>query len=163
MAEYPISNVLKMIPYGFYSITSRHNDDVNIMVANWLTQASFEPQLVALGLQKTSYSYDLIEKGQVFAVNLFRKEDQDAIKPFTKSRTKKPNKVKDAEFTPGPETGAPILKASAAFLECKVVNKLETGGDHDIILGEVVSAGINKPGEADETLTLPHIGWSYAG
>ena len=163
MTDYPISKVLRMMPYGFYAISSRAGEEVNIMVANWLTQASFEPQLVVLGLQKTSHTHGLIEQGQVFAVNLFRKEDQEAIKPFTKSRAKNRDKVQDAKFSPGPETGSPILDAAAAYFECKVVAKFETGGDHDIILGEVVGAGINKPGEAKETLTLPYIGWSYAG
>ncbi|MBW8010364.1 MAG: flavin reductase family protein [Chloroflexi bacterium] len=163
MTDYPISKVLKMMPYGFYAISSRDGEEVNIMVANWLTQASFEPQLVALGLQKTSHTYGLIKQGQVFAVNIFRKEDQEAIKPFTKSRAKNPDKVKNAKFSPGPETGCPVLDEAAAFIECKVVAKFETGGDHDIMLGEVVGAGINKPGEANDSLTLPHIGWSYAG
>ena len=163
MSEKPISDALKMIPYGFYAITSASGSDVNIMVANWLTQASFEPQLVALGLQKTSHTYGLVEKGKVFAVNLFKQADAEAIKPFTKSREKNPDKVKDAAYTPGPETGAPILEAAAAYLECRVVGKLETGGDHDVILGEVVGAGVSKPGPAGETLNLPELGWSYAG
>lgn len=157
------SEALKRMAYGFYAITSRHKDEVNFMVANWLTQASFEPQLIALALQKTSHTYGLIEKGKVFAVNIFNKEDQEAIKAFTKSRAKNPDKGKDTAYTEGAETGCPILEDAAAYVECKVVDKLETGGDHDIILGKVVGGGVQKPGEAAETLTLPHIGWSYAG
>jgi hypothetical protein len=30
-------------------------------------------------------------------------------------------------------------------------------------VGKVVNAGILKPGEVADTLTLPHVGWSYAG
>lgn len=163
MFDVPISDALKLIPYGFYALSSHTADDDNIMVFNWFTQASFDPQLVAVGLQKTSHTYGLIEAGQVFAVNIFRAENENAIKPFTKSRAKNPDKMKAVEFSRGPATDCPILPDAAAYLECKVVGKLETGGDHDIILGEVVNAGIRKPGEAADTLSLPHIGWNYAG
>jgi flavin reductase (DIM6/NTAB) family NADH-FMN oxidoreductase RutF len=105
----------------------------------------------------------LIERGGVFAVNLFRKEDVEAIKPFTKGRSKNPEKMKDAQFESAPETGCPILEGSAAYVECRVVRIVDTGGDHDIVVGEVVGAAVAKPGEASETLSLLDLGWSYAG
>lgn len=163
MSDDPIKDVLNMIPYGFYGITSRNGDEVNAMVANWLTQASFEPRLIALALQKTSHSYGVIEAGRVFAVNIFNKADEEAIKPFTKSRKKNPDKMKDAKYSEAPETGCPVIEGAAAYLECKVLQIVDTGGDHNIVVGEVVGAGVSKPGEAADSLTLVDIGWSYAG
>lgn len=163
MSDDPIKQALRMMPYGFFSITSRHGDDVNVMVANWVMQVSFEPRLIALGLQKTSYSYGLIKDGGVFAVNIFNKADIQEIKSFTKSRAKNPNKVETADFTPGPVTGCPILAGAAAYLEVKVQQVVDVGGDHDIVVGEVVGAGVRTPGDASDTLTLASIGWSYAG
>jgi flavin reductase (DIM6/NTAB) family NADH-FMN oxidoreductase RutF len=163
MSGDPIKDVLRMMPYGFYSITSKAEDDVNAMVANWVTQVSFEPRLLALGIQKSCYTRELIGKSEVFVVNLFRKEDVDAIKPFTKGRSKNPDKMRDAQYEPAPETGCPVLEDSAAYVECRVARIVDTGGDHDIVLGEVVGAGVTKPGEASETLSLLDLGWSYAG
>jgi flavin reductase (DIM6/NTAB) family NADH-FMN oxidoreductase RutF len=163
MSEDAAKSVLKRMPYGFYSITSRHGDDVNAMVANWLTQASFEPRLVVLGLQKTCYTHGLIEKGRVFAVNLFNKEDEEHIKPFTKGRSKNPDKMKEVAYTEAPETGCPVLEGAAAFMEFKVVDILDVGGDHDLVVGELVNAESLKDSEVEDTLSLPHIGWSYAG
>jgi flavin reductase (DIM6/NTAB) family NADH-FMN oxidoreductase RutF len=163
MSDDAISDALKMMPYGFYALGSHTEDDDNLMVCNWFIQVSFEPRLVALGLQKTSHTYGLVEKSGVFAVSLLRREDEEAIKPFTKSRAKNPDKMKGAQYSPGKETQCPILDAAAAYLECGVVRKLETGGDHDIILAEVVNAGVRAPGKPEETLSLPAIGWSYAG
>ena len=163
MSDDPIKDVLRRMPYGFYGITSKHGDDVNAMAANWVTQASFDPRLISLCLQITSYSYQLIEKGRVFAVNLFLKEDVDFLKPFTKSRAKRPEKMSEASFTFGPLTGCPILDECAAYFECKVVKIVETGGDHNIILGEVLAADIIKEGDVDQSLTLLDLGWSYAG
>jgi len=163
MSNDPIKDVLNRIPYGFYSITSRAGDEVNIMVATWLMQSSFEPRLLTLALQKTSHTHSLVEQGRVFAVNIFNVDDQEAIKNFTKGREKDPDKVKNASYKPGPETGCPILDSAAAYLECRVQQIIDVGGDHDLVVGEIVGAGERKPGEAEDCLTLLDIGWSYAG
>ena len=163
MSDDPIKDVLTRIPYGFYSLTSHFEDDVNAMVFNWFSQVSFSPRLVAVGLARKAYTHDIINKSGVFAVNIFKKEDQEIISQFTSGRAKRPDKMENAVYTPGPDTGCPILEGAAAYLECRVVQMVNTGGDHDILIGEVINAGILKPGDVDDTLTLPHVGWSYAG
>jgi flavin reductase (DIM6/NTAB) family NADH-FMN oxidoreductase RutF len=163
MTDDPIKDALQMMPYGFYALTSRSGDDVNVMVANWITQASFKPRLLAIGLQKKCYTHGLVEQGGVFAINIFKEEDQKALMPFTKSRAKNPDKMKQAQYDEGSETGCPILDGAAAYIEFKVVNMIDVGGDHDILVGEAVSAGVLKSAGSDEILSLPDIGWSYAG
>lgn len=163
MAEDPIKDVLKMMPYGFYSVTSRNGDEVNAMVANWISQVSFEPRLVMLALQKSSYTRGVIEEGRVFAINLFRAEDEAAMTPFCKGRAKFPEKMRQAQYEAAPVTGCPILADAAAYIELEITRIVETGGDHDLIVGTPVGAGVLKPAEAAEILTLPGIGWSYAG
>jgi flavin reductase (DIM6/NTAB) family NADH-FMN oxidoreductase RutF len=83
--------------------------------------------------------------------------------PFTKARAKRPDKMDNAVWAPGPETGCPILEGAAAYLECRVTQLVDIGGDHDLLVGEVVNAGILKEGEVTDTLTLPSVGWNYAG
>jgi flavin reductase (DIM6/NTAB) family NADH-FMN oxidoreductase RutF len=163
MSDDPIKEVLKMIPYGFFAVTSSNGHEKNVMVANWITQVSFEPRLVALGLQKSSFTRTIIEDGRVFAINIFRSEDRDSIMPYTKGRAKNPDKMKDARFTDAPQTGCPVLEGAAAYLEFEVTEILDTGGDHEIVVGKAVGAGIMKEGDASQTLSLPLIGWSYAG
>ena len=163
MSDNSIKDALRLMPYGFYAITSRNGDDVNAMVANWVSQVSFEPRLVAVGLQKTSYSHGVIEQGGVFAINIFHAEDQEIIMPFCKSRAKFPDKVKEATYTTAPETGSPILEGAAAYIEFRVKQIVDIGGDHDVVVGEAVGAEILKPSEVGDTLMLPHLGWSYAG
>ncbi len=164
MSKDPIKEVLNLLPYGFYAITTTDGqEDVNIMVANWLTQVAFTPRLVALGLQKTSYSYGLVQKGRVFAVNVFHKADADVLKAFTKSRARNPDKVKAATFTLSPTVKCPVIEAAAAYLECSLVRVVDVNADHDVVIGEVIGAQVLKPGDVGDTLTLPDLGWSYAG
>jgi flavin reductase (DIM6/NTAB) family NADH-FMN oxidoreductase RutF len=163
MSEDVVSDILRRFPYGFYSVTSRNGDEVNAMVLTWISQASFEPRLIALALQRTSHTYALVKAGRVFAVNLFQRGDFDIIQPLTKSSEKAPDKLDEVEYSHAPETGCPVLEGAAAYLECEVLQIFETGGDHDIVLGKVVGGESFQPGEAGDTLTLPEIGWSYGG
>ena len=163
MSDDSIKDALRMMPYGFYAITSRYDDDVNAMVANWVSQVSFGPRLVAVGLQKTSYSHGVIEQGGVFAINIFRAEDQDILMPFCKSRAKFPDKMKETSFSSAAQTGCPVLEGAAAYVEFKVTQIVDIGGDHDIVVGEPVGAEVLKPAKVGDMLTLAHLGWSYAG
>lgn len=163
MSADPIKEALHMLPYGFYAITSRHAGDYNAMVGNWITQVSFTPRLVAFGIAQKAHSHDLIAEGEAFAINIFKKSQADAIKLYTKSRAKNPHKLADVAYTLTPQLGCPVLPGAAAYVECRLVRLVDVGGDHDIAVGEVVGAEVFDPGEAHETLTLPHVGWSYAG
>ena len=49
------------------------------------------------------------------------------------------------------------------IFEFKVIQIVDIGGDHDIVVGEPVGAEVLKESEVEDILTLPHIGWSYAG
>jgi flavin reductase (DIM6/NTAB) family NADH-FMN oxidoreductase RutF len=156
-------DALHLVPYGFYAITSRHESDHNVMVANWFTQVSFEPRLVVLGLQADSHTFGLVSASQVFGVNIFRKADADIIKQFTKSRAKHPDKPQSMNYTDGPLTGVPLLDEAAATLECRVKQVVDAGGDHAIVVAEVVGAKVNRVSKVEDILTLTDIGWSYGG
>lgn len=163
MSDNSISDALNMIPYGFYAVTSRDGEDRNVMVLNWFSQVSFEPQHVVIGLQNSSYTYGLIEKSKKFAVNIYRKEDAEAVKAFTKSREKNPDKFKSANYSDASVTGVPVLDEAASYLECEVVEMVDTGSGHSAVIAKVVGAGVNKESKTAEILTLPDLGWSYAG
>ena len=163
MSDDKIKDALRMMPYGFYAFTTKNGDDLNAMVVNWVSQVSFTPRLIAVGLSKTAYSHDVVKEGQVFGLNLFLTEDKEAIMGVTKGRGKNPDKMKEAVYTTAPETGVPVLDGAAAYIECKVTQIIDIGGDHDIVVGEAIHADVAKEGEPADVLSLVAIGWSYAG
>lgn len=163
MDEKAITNALNRIPYGFYALTSRAGEARNVMVLNWFSQASFEPQHVMIGLQTSSFSYGLVEKSKVFVVNIFNKEDGEVLKDFSKSREKNPDKFEAANYTDAPVTAVPLLNEAAAYLECEVVEIVDTGSGHSVVVAKVVGGGTPKAGKAGDTYSLQDIGWSYSG
>jgi flavin reductase (DIM6/NTAB) family NADH-FMN oxidoreductase RutF len=135
--------VLWKMPYGLYVVGSRGSDSgaQNLMTINWITQLSFDPKWVGVGIERSALTHRLIEESQSFSVSLLSRDDRAIVRKFTK-----PVDV-DAEAHslngfPVIErvTGAPILAQAVAFLDCAVRDRLEAG-NHTIFAGEVLDAG----------------------
>jgi flavin reductase (DIM6/NTAB) family NADH-FMN oxidoreductase RutF len=58
---------LRMIPYGLYVLTAEAADgQVAASTVNWVTQGSFEPPLVAVGVKTDSGAHSIIKESKVF-------------------------------------------------------------------------------------------------
>ena len=52
--------VLRLFTYGLYVVMSVDRDEVNAFTANWLTQVSFDPPLVAVSIENKAKSLTMI-------------------------------------------------------------------------------------------------------
>lgn len=151
---------LRMIPYGLYVLTSEAKDGrVAAATVNWVTQASFAPPLVAVGVKADSGAHGIIKESGSFALNVLGKQQQGQAFAFFKSLEREGNSIGNESFRSG-ATGAPILDSTPAFFECKLVDTVEKG-DHSIFVGEVVEAGVRGEitGRPDDvTLLLKDLG-----
>ncbi len=150
---------LRMIPYGLYVLTAASGDRVAAATVNWVTQASFEPPLVAVGVKIDSHAHPLIKETRAFALNVLGKGQQAMAFTFFKPADKQGHTISGEPYRPG-TTGAPILASTPAYIECTLETTVEMG-DHSIFVGRVVDAGVNKPpdGRADDaTLWLKELG-----
>lgn len=149
---------LRGITYGLYVIGTKVGDEVNAFTGNWVTQASFTPPLVVIGVKNDTVSCGGIRESGVFSVNVLEAGQKDLAFSFFKPVSRVGNKFGDVEFYTS-TTGSPILTAALSWFECKVVDVVERG-DHIIFVGEVVDAGVHKTGEP---LTLKETGLFYGG
>lgn len=151
---------LRMIPYGLYVLTAEGKDGrVTGATVNWVTQASFEPPLVAVAVKADSQAHGIIKDAGAFALNVLGKGQQSLAFAFFKPVEREGQSIGGEEFHAG-MAGAPILESTPAFVECTVVDVVERG-DHSIFVGEVVDAGISSEpeGRPDEaTLWLRDLG-----
>src|SRR5229473_8574521 len=68
---------LRMIPYGLYVLTAAAKDGrVAAATVNWVTQASFEPPLVVVGVKADSHVHAIIKESKAFALNFLGKGQQ---------------------------------------------------------------------------------------
>lgn len=150
---------LRKISHGVYVVGVKQDAQLNAFTATWLTQVSFTPPLVAFGIRKDSHSFEMVKQGRVFSVNVLGKDQKAIAEHFVKPAAVVGEKLNDVRYRMG-TTGAPILEDAIAYFECEVREIANEHGDHAVIIGEVVEAGVHK----DElALTLMDTGWHYGG
>jgi flavin reductase (DIM6/NTAB) family NADH-FMN oxidoreductase RutF len=150
---------LRMIPYGLYVLTAEGSKGTGAATVNWVTQASFAPPLVAVGVKTDSQVHAIIKETNAFALNVLGKGQQALAYTFFKPAQKEGSTISGEPVRAG-VTGAPILTNAPAFVECRVVGSVEKG-DHSVFVAEVVEAGVSKApqGRADDaTLWLKELG-----
>jgi flavin reductase (DIM6/NTAB) family NADH-FMN oxidoreductase RutF len=150
---------LRMIPYGLYVLTAESGPDTAAATVNWVTQASFAPPLVAVGVKADSHVHAVIKQANAFALNVLGKGQDAMAYAFFKPAERQGSTISGQPYRAG-STGAPILANAPAFVECRLVATVEKG-DHSLFVGEVVDAGVAKPPEGradDATLWLRDLG-----
>jgi flavin reductase (DIM6/NTAB) family NADH-FMN oxidoreductase RutF len=159
MDDATIKDVLRRFPYGLYGVTVAHGGEEHGMTANWVTQASFEPAMVAVAVENTSRTIGMIRDARHFAVNLLQDGQRELAGKLARSSESAPHKLKGIKTKPAPASGAPILADALGWLECRLITTLPAG-DHTLVLGEVMNGGVEH---ADaRPLTLEAAGLTYA-
>ncbi|MCA1812747.1 MAG: flavin reductase family protein, partial [Halobacteriales archaeon] len=122
-------------------------------------QCSFKPPLVMMGLRRDGTAHDMVLAEQVFSVNFLTKEQQPLAADFLKHAEVQGGRILGHAFHAGTATRCPVLDEAAAWVECKVVHTWSEG-DHTVVVGEVVEAGLRRDAPA---LTHLDTGWHYGG
>ena len=160
MDENAKKTALRMIPYGLYVLTAEDSQGrMSGATINWVTQTSFQPPLVALGVKKDSLIHDIIKESGKFALNVLGKNQHGLAYAFFKPVERDGETLGGEAFQTG-ATGCPLLENGIAYVECSLVDSIEKG-DHSLFVGEVLEAGMsNEPGGRadDETLWLRDLG-----
>lgn len=149
---------LRNFTYGLFAISCADGKEVNAFTANWLTQVSFEPPLVAVSIENTSKSLPMIERSRAFAINVLRTGQRELAGRLGKSALQYPDKLENIPYDLGPG-GCPILRDALSWVFCEV-RHTTPAGDSTLIIGEVVDAGVISDGEP---LTMKEAGFRHAG
>ncbi len=157
-AEAAKKTTLLMIPYGLYVLGVKDGSDLNAGTVNWVTQCSFKPPLVAMGVKKDSHLYSQLKSAGTFALSFLESGQKDVAFAFFRPAKVEGNTISGQEFETA-ETGAPIISSAPAWVEGRIVGEVETG-DHSCMVGEVTNAGLKRE---SKLLTLDEVGVKYGG
>jgi flavin reductase (DIM6/NTAB) family NADH-FMN oxidoreductase RutF len=151
--------ILRHFPYGLYVVTVASGGEEHGMTANWVMQAAFEPPMVVVALENTSRTLGMVRDSRHFAVNVVLASQRDLAGKLGRSSEQAPQKLKGIKTKPAPVSGTPVLTDCLGWVECRVVATLPSG-DHTLVLGEIVAAGVEHEGEP---LTMQEAGFKYSG
>jgi flavin reductase (DIM6/NTAB) family NADH-FMN oxidoreductase RutF len=150
--------VLRMFTYGLYAITCAEGDDVNAFTANWLTQVSFEPPLLAVSVENISKSLPMIQRSRKFTINVLRSGQRELAGALGKSALKHPEKMSTVAYDRVGDDSI-VLRDALAWVACEV-EQVVPAGDSTLIVAEVIDTGILAEGEP---LTMNEAGFRHAG
>jgi len=131
---------LGSMTYGIYVLTSFHKEEVNGMIASWVSQVSYDPLLMMVAVHPNRYSHNLITKSGCFALHVLAADQSNLLGRFKGPDPKA--KFSSIKWQPG-RTGCPVLKECIAYFECEVTGE-HTPGNHTLFLGEVIAARMLK-------------------
>ncbi len=150
--------VLRTFTYGLYAVSCADEGEVNIFTANWLTQASFDPPLIAISVENISKSLPMILRSRIFTINVLRSGERELAGKLGKSALQYPDKLANIALHLG-TNGCPILDNALAWVACTVRHTVEAG-DSTLLVAEVVDVGMLGEGQP---LTMAEAGFRHAG
>ncbi len=149
---------LLMIPYGLQVLGAAAGGTSTVATVNWVTQASFNPPLVVVGVKKDSGAHAMVKESKAFALSMLGTGQKAIAGAFFRHVEPKDGKFGDYAYENG-SNGAPIVSDAPAAVECEVVGFYELG-DHSVVVGKVTEAHIKR---ASDALTMKETGWNYGG
>jgi flavin reductase (DIM6/NTAB) family NADH-FMN oxidoreductase RutF len=136
--------VLRMIPYGIYVLTADDGKGgVAAATVNFVTQTSFAPPLVAVGVKTDSGAYAVVKSARRFVLNMLGKDAKGLAFTFFKPAKLEGGTISGQSFRSA-DNGAPILDSAAGAVECQVKTIVEEG-DHHIVVAEVTEVHLPHP------------------
>lgn len=154
--------ILWAMPTGLFVLGSVHDRRRNLMTLNWAMQVATDPKMVAVSIETGAVTHGLVRDGGVFSISILNRADRAIVRKFVKPLDDEGEPSRLAGFDVFvAETGAPILAAATAWLECEVRDSVDFSS-HTLFTGEVVNCG-GEVGDETEVLRMEDTRMSYGG
>ena len=143
MAMNPVEAAFRRLTLGVYVVGVAADGFADAFTAAWVMQASFDPLLLALSINREHASYRLLHAGGGFVVNLLKQGQLDLARAFGTLSGRDRDKLALVGWRPG-RGGAPILEEALGYFDCRLESSMPAG-DHDLVLGRVLEARLLDP------------------
>lgn len=151
-------------------ISAKHSGIENVMSASWVCLIDLFPAKITAGLSKQSYTRGLIERSNLFAVQIpVAAQVKSVMALGSLSRHSCPTKLADSDISLFYQDGfdVPLVKGCAAWLICRLIPELHNQENYDLLIGQVLGAWADEQvfsdghwhfdDVSDEMKTIHHI------
>lgn len=152
--------VLRHVSYGLYAVTATHAGERGVFTANWLSQASFEPPMVMLSVERDSSTLPLIRGSGRFVLCPLAADQKELAGALGRPKSRVGDKFSAYDLaTVETAGGLPALAAGLGYAVCAVRSETPAG-DSVVFVAEVVEARVLRDGQP---LTMRDAGFRHAG
>src|SRR5436189_4224806 len=114
-----VEAAFRRLTLGVYVVGVAGDGRADAFTAAWIMQASFDPLLLALSINRDHASYPLLHAGRGFVVNVLTQEQLELARWFGTQSARESDKHGADRWRPG-HGGAPILEEALAYFDCRL-------------------------------------------
>jgi flavin reductase (DIM6/NTAB) family NADH-FMN oxidoreductase RutF len=130
---------ISAIDYPLYVVTACADGEMSGCLAGFVTQASLDPVRFLVCVSKVNHTYGVARRSRGLGVHLLGSDQRVVASLFGEQSGDQIDKFQRIRWSTG-STGSPILSECAAWIEGKVVDRMD-GGDHEAFLITVTAGG----------------------
>lgn len=134
---------------GITIVTTVADGADHAMTVSAFTSVSLDPLLVLFCAEKIARFHEAVVAAETWAVSVLGETGEEASRWFATRGRPLEHQLDGWPTHRGERTGAPIFDAAIAALECRT-HAVHDGGDHSIVLGEVLA--VSRPDETSGPL-----------
>ena len=129
------------------TIMSTLQDGVaHAMTASAFTSVSLDPPLVLVCVDKGVRMHAAVQDCGYWAMSVLAGDQRSIADRFARSGRDLYSQFDGIGTAAGPKTGCSLIAGALSWLECRTWATYE-GGDHTIVVGEVLSLGLGEPAD----------------
>lgn len=123
-------------------VSTAHGERRNVMAASWAMPLDFSPPKVAVVVDRTTLTRELIEASGHFTLNIPCRAIAGQVLAVGSCTGREVDKFATLGIatTPGSVGDAPLIDGCVAWLECRVISEPHNEQRYDLFLGEVLAA-----------------------
>jgi len=130
---------------GIVVVTTSLEGVSHAMTVTAFTTVSLEPLLVLMCAEKVARFHDAVLASGTWAVSVLGEGGEKTAAWLATRGRPLAGQLDAIRHHAGPLTGAPILDDALAAMECRTA-AVHDGGDHSIVVGEVIAVSEPRPG-----------------
>lgn len=129
---------------GVTIVTTRVDGTDHAMTVNAFTSVSLDPVRVLFCAEKVARFHEAVLRAGSWAVSVLSQDAEDASRWFATRGRPLAGQLDRWKHSAGPHTGAAVLADALAAMECRT-NAVHDGGDHSIVVGDVLGVSVPSP------------------
>ena len=139
----PLAKAYRLLNHGpTVLVSAAHEGARNIMAAAWAMPLDFEPPKIAVVLDKSTWTRQLLEASGTFVLNVPCAAQADIVQTVGSTSGAQQDKFQayDLQTFAGEQLAVPMLEGCVAWLECKLLPEPHNHQQYDLFLAEVIAA-----------------------
>jgi flavin reductase (DIM6/NTAB) family NADH-FMN oxidoreductase RutF len=156
-----LRRVMSQFSSGVTIVTALRHGIKHAMTATAVCSVSLTPPLILVCVSHSSRFHEAITEADAWCVSLLSADQEHLARHFANKGRDLLSQFDSVEHRPSPLSGTPLIDGALSWMECVTYAQYD-GGDHTIVVGELVHASGASHDENNGRAPLTYYLGSYS-